>query len=101
ANASRLLSNAKIAARIAEMRKPAAQKAQVTLEWLIEQAQEVLEAAKQDASHAAAVAAIKELGVLSGRRIETRHNLNQDANEPTDLSRAELTAIARAGRPGV
>ena len=101
ANASRLLSNAKIAARIAELRKPIAEKASVTLAWLIEQAQEVLAAAKADSAHTASIAAIKELGILSGERVETRHNLNQDANEPTDLSRAELVAIARTGRAGV
>lgn len=100
ANASRLLSNDKIADRIAELRQPIAAKASVTLAWLIEQAQEVLAAAKKDASHAASIAAIKELGILSGERVETRHNLNQDANEPTDLSRAELVAIARTGRAG-
>ena len=100
ANASRLISNDKIAARITMLRQPAAEKAEVTLDWLIDQAKEVLQAAKADASHAASIAAIKELGILSGRRIETRHNLNQDANDTSELSREELTNIARAGRPG-
>ena len=97
-NASRLLTNANVCERIAELRKPIAAQTSVTLAWLIQQAQEVLIAAKADASHAASIAAIKELGILSGKRIETRHNLNQDANEPTDLTRAQLLDIARAGR---
>lgn len=99
-NAARLIANDSVARRIAELRKPIADKAAVTLAWLIGQAQEVLAAARADNAHAASIAAIKELGILSGERIETRHNLNQDANEPTDLSRAELLAIARAGSKG-
>jgi phage terminase small subunit len=100
-NAARLIANDSVAQRIAELRKPIAAKAAVTLAWLIEQAQEVLAAAKSDSAHAASIAAIKELGILSGERVETRHNLNQDTNEPSDLSRADLLDIARAGRKGV
>lgn len=100
ANASRLLSNAKIAARIAELRANHAAKHDITIAYLVERAVRILDAAETDRAHGAAVAALKELGILSGKRIETRHNLNQDANEPSDLSRAELVAIARAGRPG-
>lgn len=98
ASASEILRNPNVILYMEERRANASSKAEVTLEWLIEQAKDVLAAAKGDASHAAAIAAIKELGVLSGQRIETRHNLNQEANEPTDLSRAELLDIARAGR---
>jgi phage terminase small subunit len=101
ANASRLIGNAKIQERLSQIRKPVSARAQVTLEWLIEQAQDILQAAMADSSHAASIAAVKELGILSGARIETRHNLNQDANEPSDLSRAQLLDIARAGRKGI
>ncbi len=100
ASASEIIRNPNVSAYLEAKRADASSKAEVTLEWLIEQAKDVLAAAKADATHAAAIAAIKELGVLSGQRIETRHNLNQDANEPTDLSRAELLAIARAGSKG-
>ena len=100
-NAARLIANDSVAARIAELRKPLALKAAVTAAWLIEQAQEVLVASKEDRAHAASVAAIKELGVLTGERIETRHNVNQDANEPSDLTRAQLLDIARSGRKGI
>jgi phage terminase small subunit len=98
ANASRLIGNAKIQERLSQIRKPVSARAQVTLDWLIEQAQDILRAAMADSSHAASIAAVKELGILSGARIETRHNLNQEANEPSDLSRKDLLDIARAGR---
>lgn len=99
-NAARLIANDSVAARIAELRKPIAEKASVTLAWLIEQAQEVLEAAKMDRAHAASVSAIKEIGVLTGERVEKRENTNRDVNDTSELSREELLGIARAGRQG-
>jgi len=85
-NAARLIANDSVASRIAELRKPVAAKASVTLAWLIEQAKEVLVAAKTDAAHAASIAAIKELGVLSGERVEhsVRTNRNITVNEYSD-----------------
>jgi phage terminase small subunit len=107
ANASRLLSNANICERIAELRKPLAAQTSVTLAWLIQQAQEVLIAAKADASHAASIAAIKELGILSGERIEqsirTNRNITVDEYSDEDLtaylaSNGSAGAIAEASR---
>ena len=107
ANASRLISNDKIVARIAELRKPAVKRTEVTLEWLIQQAQEVLKAAMADASHAASIAAIKELGILSGERIEqsirTNRNISVDEYSDEDLtaylaSNGSAGAIAEASR---
>jgi phage terminase small subunit len=99
ANASRLISNDKVAIKIAELRGNASERAEVTLQWLIEQAQDVLEAAMTDSSHAAAISAIKELGVLTGERVEKRQNenTNRDASE---YSRAELLAIAKGSSQG-
>lgn len=101
ANASRLLSNAKVAARIAQLREKGARRAEVTLAWLIEQAQEVLEAAKTDAAHTASIAAIKELGVLSGKRVEKQETeLSGKGGGPIatidakKLSKAQLEALA-------
>lgn len=99
ANASRLIGNAKIQERLSEIRRPVAIKAEVTLDWLIEQAQEVLMQAKADKSHAASIAAIKELGILSGRRVEKRENTNRDVNDSSELTREELLDLARSGRP--
>ena len=99
ANASRLISNDKIASRIAELRKDATQETQVTLQWLIEQAVGVLQAARADDSHAASIAAIKELGVLTGERVEKRQNENTN-RDATEYSRAELLAIAKGSSQG-
>ncbi len=106
-NASRLLTNANVCERIAELRKPIAAQTSVTLAWLIQQAQEVLIAAKADASHAASIAAIKELGILSGERIEqsirTNRNITVDEYSDEDLaayiaSDGSAGAIAEAAR---
>lgn len=101
ANASRLISNAKVAARLAQLRERGAKRAEVTLEWLIGQAQEVLTAAKADAAHAASIAAIKELGVLSGKRVEKQETeLSGRGGGPIatidakNLSKAQLEALA-------
>jgi len=101
AAASRLLRNGKIEARIAKLRERGAKRAEVTLEWLITQAQEVLEAAKSDAAHAASIAAIKELGVLSGKRVEKQETeLSGKGGGPIatidakKLSKAQLEALA-------
>lgn len=101
AAASRLLSNGKIEARIAQLREKGAKRAEVTLEWLIVQAQEVLEAAKSDAAHAASIAAIKELGVLSGKRVEKQETeLSGKGGGPIatvdakKLTKAQLEALA-------
>ena len=51
-------------------RKRAAENADITLQWLLDQARGVLADARDDRSHAAAINAIKELGVLSGERVE-------------------------------
>lgn len=97
--ASRLLTNANVSARIAELRKSATEETEVTLQWLIDQAVGVLEDAREDGSHAASIAAIKELGVLTGERVEKRQNenTNRDASE---YSRAELLAIAKGSSQG-
>lgn len=96
ANASRLLTNAKVASYIAERQEKAAESAEVTLEWLLEQAKGVLQDARQDRAHAASVAAIKELGVLSGNRVEKskRENVNRNVDDYTD---DELLALLAAG----
>ena len=99
-NSSRLIRNDKVVARIAQLRGNASQRAEVTLQWLIEQAQDVLKAAKDDDSHAAAISAIKELGVLTGERVEKRQNENINRNAD-DLTEAELARIATGGSAGV
>lgn len=96
ANAARLITNDNVASYIAERQEKAAESAEVTLEWLLDQAKGVLADARSDGSHAAAVSAIKELGVLSGERIEQskRTNVNKNVDDLTD---AELFALLAEG----
>jgi hypothetical protein len=54
----------------AESRKVAVEKAAITLEGLIEQAQEIQRLAVQDKVYGAAVSSLREVGVLTGYRIE-------------------------------
>lgn len=71
-NASRLSANESVMRRVAELQSRVAADLNVTLQWLIEKAEEARQGAMAAGQHSAAVAAIKELGVLSGRRIEKR-----------------------------
>ncbi|MEL7224467.1 MAG: terminase small subunit [Cyanobacteria bacterium J06576_12] len=98
-NASRLIGNDRIIARIEQLRKDATEDTEVTLQWLIEQAVGVLSEAREDGSHAASIAAIKELGVLTGERVEKRQNENTN-RDAAEYSRAELLAIAKGGGKG-
>jgi hypothetical protein len=99
-NAARLIANDSIAARIAELRANAAQEAQIDLAWLIRECAATYAAAKKDAAYGPAISALKELGILTGERIEKsqRENINRNVDEYDD---AELLAITRASSAGV
>lgn len=100
ANASRLIANANIAARLAALRSEAAQEAQIDLAWLIREAVATYTAAKSDKAYGPAVSALKEVGILTGERIEKsqRENINRNADE---LDETELLNLARSGSAGV
>lgn len=66
----------------------------MTIERLIASAEQALAIALQNQQASAAIAAIKEIGVLSGLRIEKREHTRISAN---DLSDDELADIARGG----
>jgi len=66
----------------------------ITKEWLIARTEEARALAMANNQTSAAVAAIKELGILSGLRIERRENLNRSIDDLTD---EELADIIRAG----
>jgi hypothetical protein len=66
----------------------------MTIERLIGKAEEALAIALQNQQASAAIAAIKEIGVLSGLRVEKREKMRGDAS---DLSDDELADIARGG----
>jgi phage terminase small subunit len=65
-NASRLLNSAKIQAKIAELRLPAARNAQITVEKLTARLLEIDKAATADGQHAAATAALALVARLNG-----------------------------------
>jgi hypothetical protein len=57
---------------VAEIQANAAERAEVTVESLIREAEEVRRLAVECKQYSAAVSAIKEIGILSGKRIERR-----------------------------
>lgn len=67
----------------------------MTLEHLIAKAEQALAIALQNQQASAAIAAIKEIGVLSGLRVEKREHTRASAS---DLSDDELADIIRSGR---
>jgi phage terminase small subunit len=99
-NASRLIAKDRIRQRIAELQAAAAQEAQIDLAWLIREAADTYAAAKKDKAYGPAVSALKEVGILTGERVEKsqRENINRNVDE---FDEAELYAIASAGSAGV
>jgi hypothetical protein len=93
-NASRLKANDSVMKRVAELQEAPAKRLAVTLESLLMEAEEIREKALLAGSYAAAIAAVKEKGVLSGVRVEKRENTNRNLSE---LSDAELERIAAGG----
>lgn len=97
ASASRLLRDAKVQARVAELQERGAIKTEITLESLIREAGEIQEAAKQDGQHSAAVAALTAKAKLAGLWIDKAENTNRNVADPAQVSDAELAAIVEAG----
>lgn len=96
ANASRLIANANVSARIANLRAMAAEATQIDLQWLIKKGVDLLLAAEKEGAYGPAISALKEVGILTGYRVEQRknENVNRYVDELTD---DELTAIIKAG----
>src|SRR5215469_6817808 len=69
-NASTLAQHTEVQARLKEIKGELAAKAVVTAESLIDEAEDIRQRAVDRGQLSAAVAAIKEKGVLSGKRIE-------------------------------
>lgn len=90
--ASRLSTNVNISERIAELRRPAVESAEIDAEWLLRESVDSYKAARKDGAHGAANALLKTIGVYSGDWNEksTRENINKDAD---DYSADELAAI--------
>lgn len=97
-NASRLKGDERIRRRIAELQGFAAMRARVTVQSLIDEAEEVRAKALEAGQFSPAIAAIKEKGILTGLRIEKLERKTiSDAAELTD---DELADIARSGGIG-
>ena len=106
ANASRLLRNDKVAARVAELRAEAAASTAITVESLIREAADIQRAATADGNHSAAIAAVVTKAKLAGLWIERKENKNTNFNTQVidrrdvpvaELSDEELTRIIRNG----
>jgi len=79
-NATRLKGNERILERLGELQNRAAKRTEVTVESLIAEAEEVRRLAVEKGQLSAAIAAIKEKGVLSGKRIERSEHENTNVN---------------------
>lgn len=93
AAATRLLKDVKVATRIDELKAEAAKNAEVTLEWLIAQGQEIMADAKLAGQNSAAVAALKELGVLTGHREEKRQTTVKTHEDRLDYLKQSLSDV--------
>jgi hypothetical protein len=99
-NAARLIGNDRVQARIAELRQTAAAKAEIDLQWLINKGVAILEAAEKADAYGPAVSALKEVGILTGFRVEKSDRTNRTVEDTSDLTRDELYRIARGSREG-
>lgn len=96
-NATTLKANQSISDRVAEIVERASTRVEITLARLMEMATTVYDRALEQGQNAAAISAVKELGVLSGHRVERRENTNRNLD---DLSDSDLLNIARSGGIG-
>lgn len=69
-NSIRLKGNERVASRVAELQSRGAKRAEVTVESLIAEAEEARQLALEMGQASAAVAATREKGILSGKRVE-------------------------------
>ena len=108
ANASRLLRNDKVAARVAELRAEAAASTAITVESLIREAADIQRAATADGNHSAAIAAVVTKAKLAGLWIERKENRNTNFNTQVidrrdvtlnQLTDEQLLAIAAGALP--
>jgi phage terminase small subunit len=97
-NAQRLRNQSDVSSRIEELQSRGAERAEVTLESLLSEAEEARVAAMGAGQFAAAVSAIREKGILSGKRVE-KSEVNQK-RKLDELSYDELVRIAAQGSSG-
>jgi hypothetical protein len=76
---------------VAELRAPIAEKLEITLAVLIERADQIYRQAMLAGQFNAAISALKELGVLSGKRIE-----RAERDEPGEFDRMSDDELRKA-----
>lgn len=91
-NCIRLKGNERVIARVSELQERGARRVEVTVESLIEEAEAARTLAMDIKAPAAAIAAVKEKGVLSGKRVE------RTANELTGKDGGPLETLDVSGR---
>jgi phage terminase small subunit len=96
--ASHLFRRPHIAARRTELLAEVAVRTGVTAEQLILKAEAVFDAAMAAKQLNAAVAAVREIGILSGVRVEKRAKVQQPERTLREMSDEELMAIAAGGQ---
>jgi phage terminase small subunit len=95
-NAATLKANQSILDRIEELLSGAAARAEVTVESLIAEAEECRAAALEAGQFAAVIAAVREKGILSGKRME-RQEIRYKNESIYNLSDDELIHIIATG----
>lgn len=98
-NAAKLAARREVQDRVKEITGRAAKRAEVTIEGLIAEAQEILDAAKSDKQHSAAVSALTAKAKLAGLWVEKTENKNRNVDADR-LSDSELAAIAKGESGG-
>ena len=81
-NAQKRAQRADVKHMVAELRAPVADKLEITLSLLIERADQIFKCATAAGQFNAAINALKELGVLSGKRVE-----RSERGEPGEFDR--------------
>lgn len=95
--ASRLSTSVNIRSRVAELLGKASARAEVTLESLMQEAEEARQLAMATKQPAAAVSALTAKGKLAGLWVEKRETLNKHV-DPDSIPDGELADIAATGR---
>ena len=89
-NASRLTGNHRVKQRIAEIQQRAVERVQMTVGDLVDRADELRQLAIEHKQISAGVAAVKELGILTGLRIDRR-----EVGSPGDFERMSDDELQR------
>ena len=90
-NAQKRAARADVKALVAELRAPIAEKLEITLAVLIERADQIYRQAMLAGQFNAAISALKELGVLSGKRVE-----RAERGEPGEFDRMSDEELHKA-----